>query len=180
MSIRASKAYYKKTSSHISVPVELVVRPASVDCSLSWHYRFRHGKFHDMVTTSDSGLIPEKLPPTEGAVKYHSLRAHLQIVIWKTLSTTALDALKWGWEVKDGKFVPIATDTPVAPDSLLKFIRCNCKKDTKNPCSTNRCSCMKFGLKCVAACGDCRGEHCRNVKVVVDEDVEDDDSVYEK
>ena len=27
-----------------------------------------------------------------------------------------------------------------------------------------RCSCRKLGLNCVAACGDCRGEHCRNTR----------------
>ena len=26
------------------------------------------------------------------------------------------------------------------------------------------CSCRKHGLKCVKACGDCRGENCRNAE----------------
>ena len=127
-----------------------------------------------MVTTSDSGLIPEKLPPTESAAKFHSLRAHLQIVIWSKLDTTVLNPLNWGWKDNGDMLVPIPTDKPVPPDCLLKFVRCKCKKDTKNPCSTKRCSCVKYGLKCVAACGDCRGESCLNMRIQEVNDHESD------
>ena len=136
---------------------------------------FRCGKFHDMITTSTSGLVPEKLPPTDGAAKYHSLRVHLQVVIWKTLNTSILSPQRWGWKIEDNVFIPITTDLPIAPDSILKFVRCKCKKSSKNPCSTNRCSCKKYGLNCVAACGDCRGEYCTNVTVAVD--MEDTDNI---
>jgi hypothetical protein len=44
-----------------------------------------------------------------------------------------------------------------APADLLKFIRCYCKVTSKNPCSSNSCTCHNNGLKCVTACGDCRG-----------------------
>ena len=128
-----------------------------------------------MVTVSGEGLIPERLPPTESAAKYHALRVHLQVVIWATLDTLALNPLSWGWKIEDGKLAPITTDKPAAPDSLLKFVRCNCKKDTKNPCGSNRCSCRKYGLNCVPACGDCRGENCQNVKVIAEEIIEEGD-----
>ena len=62
---------------------------------------------------------------------------------------------------------PIMTDLEPALESLLKFVRCKCKLSTANPCGTNTCSCRKHGLKCVTACGDCRGESCRNAKETV-------------
>ena len=126
-----------------------------------------------MVSTASCGLVPEKLPPTESAAKYHSMRVHLQLVVWQQLDTTALEPTDWGWQMDNGSLSPITTDQPVAPDHLLKFLRCKCKKSTNNPCGTNRCTCRKFGLNCVPACGDCRGEGCKNSKAKIVEDDED-------
>jgi len=50
----------------------------------------------------------------------------------------------------------------IAPDDLLKVIRCNCKITSKNPCSTRICSCRRNGISCLSACGDCRGVDCNN------------------
>ena len=43
------------------------------------------------------------------------------------------------------------------PDSLLKFMVCNCKK---SQCKTNVCKCKKFNLKCDDLCGckDCNNQ----------------------
>ena len=65
------------------------------------------------------------------------------------------------WTLREDTYYPIYTAEPVAPDDLLKFVRCKCKLSTKNPCSIN-CSCKKNGLYCVAACGNCRGDGCEN------------------
>ena len=127
-----------------------------------------------MITTGFCGLVPGKLPPTDGAAKYHSMRVHLQIMVWQTLNTLVLDPTKWGWKSEDGILIPITTDKPIAPDHLLKFIRCKCKKDAKNPCGSNRCTCKKYGLACVAACGDCRGQHCHNSKSAQVQEIDDE------
>ena len=50
---------------------------------------------------------------------------------------------------------------------------CKCKKDSANPCGSNRCTCRKFGLNCMAACGECRGEDCLNSKSREIEDEEE-------
>ena len=62
---------------------------------------------------------------------------------------------------------PIITDLEPAAESLLKFIRCKCKLSTANPCGSNTCSCHKHELKCVIACGDCRGESFRNAEETI-------------
>ena len=63
--------------------------------------------------------------------------------------------------------MPIMTDSVPAPDNILKFIRCRYKVSSKNSCATNVCSCHKNGLKCVPACGDCRGETCNNSEQII-------------
>ena len=40
-------------------------------------------KFMVMVSSSKASLDPQKLPPTERAAHYVSLRVHLQVLIWK-------------------------------------------------------------------------------------------------
>ncbi len=44
----------------------------------------RYAKFLEMVSTSKA-IDPQKLPPTERAAYFHSLRVHLQVVLWKEL-----------------------------------------------------------------------------------------------
>ena len=74
----------------------------------------------------------------------------------------------WGWQdtTKLNKtfLTPITTTKPIAPENILKVIRCKCKS-TKRQCETNTCTCRKNGIKCMAACGRCRGETCNNKMV---------------
>ena len=95
----------------------------------------------EMVSSSKASLDPQKLPLTEKAALYHSLRAHL---IWKKLSNNDLDPEQWGWKLEGSSFAPIMTDLDATPDSLLKFVRCKCKLSSKKPCSTNVCSFRKM------------------------------------
>ena len=83
------------------------------------------------------------------------------------METDALDPCGWGWILTDnGTLKPVATEDPVAPEELLKYVRCKCKMSSAKPCNTNSCSCKKNGLSCVQACGDCRGEGCHNSEKV--------------
>lgn len=117
---------------------------------------------------AEKGLVqPEKLPPTDRAAFFHGLRAHLQIVTWKLLSETNeinLEPTEWGWQMVDDQLKAITSDTEIAPENILKVIRCNCKNN-ENQCGTNRCSCRKNGLSCVTTCGECHGEECENKEV---------------
>ena len=61
----------------------------------------RYIKFMEMVSSSKASLDPQKLPPTERAAHYHSLRVHLQVIIWKELSNNILDPKKWVGNLKD-------------------------------------------------------------------------------
>ena len=57
-----------------------------------------------------------------------------------------------GWKAVEGKLVPMQCDMDVAPNSLLKVVRCYCSIG----CDPLRCSCPKAGLECSTGCGECR------------------------
>ena len=98
---------------------------------------------------------------------------------------TSVTATDWGCR-KDGNIlVPIMSDKEPAPFDLLKFIQCNCKLTTNNPCSSNVCTCRKHGISCMIACGNCKGQNCTNVKVIkpelqsIDSDDEDVRNIFD-
>jgi len=106
-----------------------------------------------------AGLIkPETLPPTEGAAAQHSLRAYLQTRDWMLLQSMSLDPSDYGWTVGVRGYEPVPTVDPMAPEELLRFMTCNCAGD----CSNRRCNCKKNGVKCISACGSCKGITCMN------------------
>ena len=141
----------------------------------------RHNRYQTMIARSNR-IEPERLPPTERAAHFHSLRVHLQVIQWKLLQNKCLDPLEWGWTLENQRMVPIMTDLDAAPATVLKFICCKCKSNNRKQCATNMCSCFKNGLKCVAACGHCRGENCHNISVqrlVLDDNDDESESDHE-
>ena len=130
----------------------------------------RYRMFCNMAASSLSRPKPQKLPPTEGAAKYHIMRSHLQAVCSVSLKSDALNPCEWGWKVVTDELMPITTDLPPAPDDLLTVIRCKCK----TACISSLCSCRKNNLHCVTACANCHGDSCMNVSKVSPADADDD------
>ena len=125
--------------------------------------------------SSKNQVKPEKLPPTESAAEFHSLRVHCQILKWKNEDQTDFSPTQWGWKNCNGSFEPIGTILEPGPAELLNVIRCNRKLSTKNSCGADNCSCRKNGLPCVTACRNCHGNNCTNVsKVEIMDDSEDE------
>ena len=120
-------------------------------------------RVHQFNKQSKAGVIrPESLPPTDSAAIQHSLRAFLQLQDWMVLQSMSRDPLEYGWIHGSFGYEPVFMTEPAAPDSLLKFISCNCKTG----CSNQRCSCKKNNVRCVTACGHCHGKECKNVESV--------------
>ena len=117
-------------------------------------YTLRLLRCHQKVAPSTRFVQPENLPPTSSAAKYHSLRVYLQVQIWKGESRLGphLHPQKLGWKAVEDKLVPMQCDMDVAPKTLQKLVRCNCKMG----CDTLRCSCRKAGLECSTGCVECR------------------------
>ena len=122
----------------------------------------RYIKYMEYAATSTKMLQPERLPPTERAAFFHSLRVHLQLMIWKSLGQCQYDPCSRGWGMKNGVLAPVMTDLNPAPEGLLKFVRCKCKVTSNSPCSTKLCSCLKQGLTCVTVCNGCHVTECSN------------------
>ena len=120
----------------------------------------RYIRFHQKVC-SKTAVLPHALPSTSAAAKYHGLYVHYQMMEWCVY--TEFSAEEWGWEMKNGKLLPITTDRPPAPEMLLKCIHCNCKKRYN---INSNCSCRRHRLQCSMACGNCRGVGCENRQVV--------------
>ena len=117
----------------------------------------RHSVLKKKVVSASSLVAPARLPPTASSTKFHSRRVYYQIMVWLGLDNN-LDATDWGWKIEDHQFVPVMTAKNAAPDNLLQIVHYNCT----TACTTQRCTCRRYGLPCTSACGLCQLESCEN------------------
>ena len=115
----------------------------------------RYKSMLSKVQKSKIFVKPQQLPPTETAVKYHSLRAYLQTQIWQR-TERCVNPNDWGWTLQDNIYGPYMMDLPAAPETLLNIIPCNCK----TPCNSMRCVCKTNGFECIVSCGYCLENNC--------------------
>ena len=105
-------------------------------------------------------IYPQVIPPTSAAVKYHSFRTYLQVQSWLGNS---LNPEQWGWTRSDDKksLVPIMTELPPAPGTMVKKIQCSCRMGL---CEYKKlCNCRKYGMTCTNLCRHCLGgDKCEN------------------
>jgi len=88
--------------------------------------KLRYVKFCEKSVSKTAAIEPHALPPTSGALKYHSLRVYQQVQVWNGLEDS-VPPEQWGWKVISGKMLPLMTDQPAAPEKLLEMVWCNCK-----------------------------------------------------
>ena len=100
----------------------------------------------------------ELLPPNQNSLDQHIRRANFQCFIWRHATQATLNLPSFcshGWKLdEEGNVVIDWMTIPAAPDCILEFVNCKCKKG----CDSRRCSCVKASLKCsdLCACEDCR------------------------
>ena len=107
------------------------------------------------------------LPPTTEAFSENVKRAHLQTFIWKNaleLCPPSLDPTSYGFikeeETKSLVPVTVPANVPLAPDNILKLIRCSCSSES--PCKSSSCRCNKAKLACTVFCACCASIECCN------------------
>ena len=107
----------------------------------------------------------QSLPPTNEAFTENVARAHLQVAIWKQaleLNPPNVDPLTHGWTRHDGptSLTPttIPDNVPLAPDDILKMIKCSCNSAT--PCNSRRCGCQNVNMPCTSFCTYQGGDGC--------------------
>ncbi|XP_028415026.1 uncharacterized protein LOC114538109 [Dendronephthya gigantea] len=100
----------------------------------------------------------ESLPPNSDSLHQHILRANFESYVRKHATIPILASpspVGYGWKLEEGELQIVWGTQPPAPESILEYVDCKCKKG----CTTNRCSCHKSGLKCTELC-QCNG--CEN------------------
>ena len=113
----------------------------------------QYNVFVNKILATKKFVSPERLPPTESASNYHSMRTYLQTMIWMGTSGD-MDPREWGWKEEGAKYIPLLTDNPAAPEFLFNIIHCTCKTG----CASKRCRSVKHGLPCTETCGQCQLE----------------------
>ena len=96
----------------------------------------------------------ENIPPTQGALIQHTLRAILQARIWYQMTSKTIqeaNPTEFGWVKTDNSFKPRWSNLPDIGKSRI-FITCGCSKKCQG-----RCSCKREGLSCSEGCA-CRGK----------------------
>ncbi len=112
--------------------------------------------------TRRKAVCIKTLPPTDGNLTYHILRAHYQVMLWKAADQQdppVVDITDYGWEFVSGTGgvpTPCIARGPAAPPALMDVINCQCKAVGK-ACSSHACSCHSAGLSCTPYCF-CVGE----------------------
>ena len=100
-------------------------------------------------------------------IQWKCPRAHLHVAVWRNElqpDSPAIDPTAFGLSLEEWSKTLIPTtlpsDTPLAPDNLLKLVRCACSSET--PCKTQRCGCSSASLACSVFCACQGGQGCFN------------------
>ena len=109
------------------------------------------------------------LPPTTESFAQNAPRAHLQVAVWRNAlepNPPQMEPKDFGWtQVVAGKEMyptPISGGVALAPDALLKVVKCGYSGEIK--CRTKRCGYRQSNLACSVFCA-CQGGHrCFNEK----------------
>ena len=122
---------------------------------------------------------PERIPPTSDALRVHIIPCNYQVREWKKSiydKHIPGNPESFGWEKTDTQLeIKWMTERP-APDEVLEFNTCACKKTN---CATNQCQCFTLSLECMDLC-TCRS--CSNQNEVenqesVDKEIDSDDEI---
>ncbi|CAB4001853.1 Hypothetical predicted protein [Paramuricea clavata] len=135
----------------------------------------RYRKFCSKAKVPD----PQQLPPTQDELLLHCQRANYVAKIWKSALIADIDLphpAGYGWREVNGLLEIKWMSQKPAPDSLLEFLACGCKK---SGCQNNRCLCARNGLSCTDLC-DCStctnttpDEDDVNTRFELDEEIDD-------
>ena len=104
----------------------------------------------------------DKLPPTSGAWKQHTMRAHLQASLWSqdiVLHPTIPDPCTLGWRREEECLMPVLSEEQAAPEAVVELLCCNCGA---SKCASARCTCRRNHLQCTELCGCEANEECCN------------------
>jgi len=127
------------------------------------------------------------LPPTTEGFLQNAKRAHFQVVQWYAALESdppSLNPLDYGWNADDinRTLYPtaVAEGVCVAPDCILKLIRCGC--DSEMACRSGNCGCTGRQIPRTIFCACGAGLSCLNkltIAKAIDNNEEDADDAEE-
>lgn len=118
----------------------------------------------------------DTLPPNGDSLLQHIQRANLQATAWNRCLSPQQQlppAVGNGWKMEEGQLEIVWVTRASAPGSLIEFVRCQCKTG----CHTQRCSCLKAGLRCTDYCGCSNCQNGQHDETSQESDEESDASV---
>ena len=114
--------------------------------------------YRKVSTATRANPALQKLPPTDNSLRANVKRAHFQAAIWRSCNVQDPPQQSpelFGWFESEGRFMlPKFFDTTptLAPEELLKLIRCQCKV-LLGRCTHSKCSCKEADAWCTKFCG---------------------------
>ena len=120
-----------------------------------------------MWRAKKGGVESGQLPPCKDCLEQHAHRANYQCAVWRRSLEANPDVPApepgYGWVVvDDGNLDVLWMSGPPAPQVVLEFMSCKCRR----VCELPTCECMVNGLKCT---DECRLKDCTNMT----DDIED-------
>ncbi|KAG0727608.1 hypothetical protein GWK47_034280 [Chionoecetes opilio] len=117
---------------------------------------------YELFRVKDGNVDSGQLPPCQNCLHLHATRANYQAAIWHRALQADPEVPNplenKGWSLgDDGELVINWMTAAPAPDTVLEFLSCKCKKSCKLP----TCQCMVNGLHCTQAC---LLQECENMK----------------
>jgi hypothetical protein len=101
------------------------------------------------------GRVADKLPPSQGALYQHFLRASFQCSVWTTAEITDQQVPSpdgWGWEAIDDNWKPVWSHLAQASQAIGVLVKCSHREGQDGPCNGGRCKCHKAQLACTDLC----------------------------
>ena len=106
------------------------------------------------------GQLPDALPPTSDAERFHIKRAHNQSMIWMQDNVTIQQlplVTDMGWAIVNDELAPQFMSLPPNPKACGEIVSCSCLTGYLS----KRCSCKTINLSCTEAYV-CVPLQCRN------------------
>ena len=126
---------------------------------------------YELFRVKDGNVESGQLPPCQNCLHLHAARANYQAAIWHRALQADQEAPSPlecnGWVLGgNGELIINWMSTAPAPDIVLQFLSCKCKKSCKLP----KCQCMVNGLQCTDACFLQECENMKDEEITTDHD----------
>ena len=149
--VKGSKGYqnaFNQLGECLAVPEQVEITLETFVCQLYGGKTSDVSDLRYLIFCAKNGNVgSNQLPPSKQSLKAHISRANYQTYIWKhslVAQQNIADPIGLGWKIDDGQLVIDWGYERAAPDEILEFMSCQCKKK----CTVESCCCASNQLNC--------------------------------